>query len=166
MVDLNWTPSFRTDPIQRQGILDLCNLLPKNTIMVEIGSFAGESSLLFAQCENIKNIYCVDVFAMEDYTTWFDTHALPNPKIIKCRGKSQEVALEFFAIGINFVYIDGDHSYEGVCTDITSWLPKIIDDGIIGGHDYGREPGVKPAVDKFFGSPDKIFCDSSWIKYL
>lgn len=53
---------------------------------------------------------------------------------------------------IDFVFIDGDHSYEGVKKDIELWLPKIKKTGFISGHDYGHErlPGVKKAVDQLF----------------
>lgn len=52
---------------------------------------------------------------------------------------------------VDFVYIDADHSYEGVFTDLCTWFPKVREGGIIGGHDYGRSGfGVTRAVDKFF----------------
>jgi len=53
---------------------------------------------------------------------------------------------------LDFVYIDADHSYQGVWDDLITWYPKINDGGIIGGHDYGHPnfPGVKQAIDEFF----------------
>lgn len=53
---------------------------------------------------------------------------------------------------IDFVYIDADHSFQGVLRDLTVWFPKVTKGGIIGGHDYGHPnfPGVKRAVDEFF----------------
>jgi len=46
---------------------------------------------------------------------------------------------------LDFVFVDGDHTYEGCRTDILRWLPKIKDSGWIMGHDY-LWPGVNQAV--------------------
>lgn len=71
---------------------------------------------------------------------------------------------------LDFVFIDADHSYKGVKSDIEAWLPSIKPGGIIGGHDYdnprernGKE--VKRAVDEFaaeYGEPLEIGNDSTW----
>jgi len=55
---------------------------------------------------------------------------------------------------LDFVFIDGDHSYAGVKKDIKLWLPKVKKGGWIGGHDYNhsRLPGVKKAVDEVFNN--------------
>ncbi len=55
--------------------------------------------------------------------------------------------------GIDFVYIDANHSYGGVYRDLCLWSGKVREGGIIGGHDYGHAdfPGVKQAIDEFFG---------------
>ena len=46
----------------------------------------------------------------------------------------------------NFIFIDGDHRYEGVKADLLNSLPLIKDDGIIAGHDFGISG---PEVTKF-----------------
>lgn len=53
---------------------------------------------------------------------------------------------------LDFVYIDADHSYNGVWSDLCLWFSKVRDGGIIGGHDYTHPnfPGVKKAIDEFF----------------
>jgi hypothetical protein len=43
------------------------------------------------------------------------------------------------------VFIDADHTYESITSDIQSWLPKVKVGGIISGHDYNHPP-VKQAV--------------------
>ena len=53
---------------------------------------------------------------------------------------------------LDFVFIDADHSYASVVTDIALWLPKVKVGGWIGGHDYNPKwPGVVRAVDELFG---------------
>ncbi|MFZ5437836.1 MAG: glycosyltransferase [Patescibacteria group bacterium] len=53
---------------------------------------------------------------------------------------------------LDFIYIDADHSYDGVKNDIVLWFNKIKVGGIIAGHDYNHPnfTGVKRAVDEFF----------------
>lgn len=58
----------------------------------------------------------------------------------------------------DIIYIDGDHSYDGVTNDLKESLRIIKNGGIICGHDYEMntektqnyyEFGVKQAVDEF-----------------
>ncbi len=53
---------------------------------------------------------------------------------------------------VDFVYIDADHSYEGVWEDLCVWFSKVRVGGIIGGHDFNQPgfPGVEQAVKEFF----------------
>ncbi len=52
------------------------------------------------------------------------------------------------------VFIDGDHSEEGVTRDIRNWYPRVQVGGWMAGDDYNNTgdnwPGVKKAVDKEF----------------
>jgi len=36
----------------------------------------------------------------------------------------------------DFVYIDADHSYDGVTADLEAWYPKVRKGGMLAGHDY------------------------------
>ena len=49
---------------------------------------------------------------------------------------------------LDFVYIDGNHSFDFITQDLQFWYPKIRKGGIISGHDYGIRP-VRRAVDAF-----------------
>jgi len=55
---------------------------------------------------------------------------------------------------MDFVFIDADHSYEGVRQDLISWWPKVKPGGFICGHDYGtpkegKRYGVSQAVNEW-----------------
>jgi len=52
---------------------------------------------------------------------------------------------------IDFLYVDADHSYEGVRDDLHAWFPHVKPGGLIIGDDYEhpRYPGVKQAWDEF-----------------
>jgi len=59
---------------------------------------------------------------------------------------------------LDFAYLDANHLYRDVQSDIEAWLPKIKTGGLLCGHDYGGYSdrigrwGVKRAVDQKFGS--------------
>jgi predicted O-methyltransferase YrrM len=51
----------------------------------------------------------------------------------------------------DFVYIDADHTYEGVKADLDAWYPLVKKGGVFGGDDYLNTtcPGVNKAVNEF-----------------
>ena len=65
------------------------------------------------------------------------------------REKSWDAADQFEDQSLDLVYIDGDHTYEGVVKDLAAWFPKVKKSGMFCGDDIGW-PGVKKAVDEFF----------------
>ena len=52
---------------------------------------------------------------------------------------------------IDYLYVDADHSYEGVLADLLAWAPHVRCGGLILGDDYDNAiyPGVKEAWDEF-----------------
>ena len=58
---------------------------------------------------------------------------------------------------LDFVYIDADHSYNAVLSDMILWYPKIRKKGIISGHDF-TTTNVGEAV--------KVFCQKARIDKL
>jgi hypothetical protein len=68
------------------------------------------------------------------------------------KGDSVETSSRYEDESLDFVFIDGDHSYEGVTRDIKAYWPKVKVGGVISGHDYeGGWVDCKKAVDDFFG---------------
>ena len=62
---------------------------------------------------------------------------------------------------LDFVFIDGDHSYDGCKRDIAAWTPKVKLGGWIGGHDYSERWGVKRAVDETTQEVERD-ADATW----
>jgi predicted O-methyltransferase YrrM len=66
---------------------------------------------------------------------------------------------------LDFVFIDADHTYEGVCADIKAWWSKVKQGGALCGHDAAHPnfPGVSKALDDIF-TPDgwELFDDHVW----
>ena len=57
------------------------------------------------------------------------------------RMTSVEAAETFPQKSLDWVFLDGDHSYEAVKADIQAWTPKVRPGGLICGHDYRDEMG-------------------------
>jgi hypothetical protein len=90
------------------------------------------------------------------------------------RMMTDDAAAVIEEMSLDFVFIDADHSYEGVKSDIEHWAPKVRPGGAICGHDYNWTgitdikdydwPGVRKAVDEAFTEveegPDK--CWLAW----
>lgn len=68
------------------------------------------------------------------------------------REDSDQAGQRFKDQSLDFVYLDADHSEQGVWDDLCTWASKIRQGGIIAGHDFGHPdfPGVKRAVQRFF----------------
>ena len=83
------------------------------------------------------------------------------PQVMVCRGKSGELLPVFKDGCFDMVYLDGDHSYEGVKIDLPLAWAKLKKGGWLMGHDYETNPkktktgyafGVKKAVDEFLAA--------------
>lgn len=157
------------------GCIDYVRSKIKVENMVEIGSYQGESTTLFAHYFQPKNLYAVDPFvngydefdgsSTGDFTNVIHNFNLRTQKfscIKHIKDFSYAVLDQFENDSLDFVYIDGDHTYEGVVKDIKMYLPKIKVGGFIAGHDLGRE-SVTKALRNQLGEVDARFEDSSWV---
>lgn len=66
-------------------------------------------------------------------------------KIIPLRQDSLQAGTHFNKI-VDFLFIDGDHSYEGVKKDIKIWMPKLRSGGVLIMHDSGWAEGVQRVI--------------------
>jgi predicted O-methyltransferase YrrM len=180
----NKEQTWMRDAISTEGLLDLIKELGDNSekTMIEIGSFVGESTVLFAQ--SFKKVIAIDPFQpnYDDadptsylfefknvYETYLDRTG-DHKNIETIVSTSDEAASKLGGLKYDFIYLDGLHTYDGVKTDITNYLPLVKEGGVIGGHDYTDKiphlVGVHRAVNEMFGTPDKVFKDNSWIKFI
>jgi len=136
---------------------------------VEVGVLGGEHALKIYNYLNIKNLYLVDPFKeYKDYihgkinTNWDqkkhdEDYLSVKKKFSKfknveiMRMTSFEASKKFKDKTLDFVYLDGDHSYEAVKLDLQSWYPKLKEFGVMCGDDYGHISGrgVVKAVNEF-----------------
>jgi len=83
---------------------------------------------------------------------------------------SDDAALDFGNESIDVVFIDGNHSYDYVLSDMEKWTPLVKKGGIVSGHDYTQDPNsryysVQKAVHEFadkYGYDIKIAPNFVW----
>ncbi|MBN3039004.1 MAG: class I SAM-dependent methyltransferase [Candidatus Omnitrophica bacterium] len=136
----------------------LTKLLKDDSVIVEIGAFKGKSTCFIAEGIGNKDIrfYTIDTWYNDQmpqgrgdvYDDFLKNIRGYRDKIEPLRGYSYEVVQNWpKERKIDFLWIDGDHSYEGVSQDIADWFPLLKKGSIVAFHDYRDAPGVKKAVD-------------------
>ena len=140
--------------------------------IIEVGSWVGESAVAMASAIHPDNggcVYCVDHWEGSDLL--IDTcSALGGPDevhkhfVANCGdfygtlirdipGRSVEIAAGLDMQEADIIFLDADHTYEGLRSDILAWMPHLRDDGILCGHDCCDEyPAVKKCLTEMFGS--------------
>ena len=126
---------------------------------VEVGVRNGKYSQVLCSWMPKLKLYCVDPWEDYDeyperYITNYETNHIKaydnakkrlapyNCELIK---DYSENAVKLFKDGeLDFVFIDGNHSFQYVVADIALWSRKVRKGGIISGHDYfnTREVGL------------------------
>lgn len=149
--------------------LEMVNRFPSGSHFVELGSWKGMSAAYMAVeiINSNKDIKfdCIDIWAdggyLEDGTqdlfgVELMNRFLENVKpvahaINAIRSDSVEAAKNYADQSVDFVFVDGDHTYEGCRRDIEAWLPKMKPNSILAGHDYAWHEPVRNAVRDVFG---------------
>jgi hypothetical protein len=141
---------------------------------VEVGVFKAHMSVRLLASDETLTLYMVDPWRaseVEDTYLTTDDYIARSPQAEHDRNMaesvervaefgdrakvlrmtSEEAAKQFADGSIDFVFIDGDHSVEGVRLDLACWWPKVRSRGVVSGHDYRKERnyGVIQAVHEF-----------------
>ena len=130
----------------------LFNRLGLKGIGVEIGVQRGEFSRHLLQYWPGERLYMVDTWrhlkgyldmANGDHNVQLDNMAKAfmatyeaDARAVILRDYSVSASNLFPDKSLDFVFIDGDHSYAAAKADIEAWAPKVKAGGILCGHDY------------------------------
>jgi hypothetical protein len=160
--------SIPDDKCSGYGLIDL--LKPKNQKItgIEIGSDKGNTtSFLLKTLQNLF-IYCVDPY--ENYIDWNSNQLYERESTFQnfinrmtdysdryklYRNKSDDAFKFFEKKSVDFIFIDGLHTYEQVKNDCQNYYSILKDGGIFSGHDYNTILEVKNAVNEFAKSVNK-----------
>lgn len=136
---------------------------PIDATIVEVGCYHGRSVLWMAK-ELVRlgkvnsRIFAVDTWDWDpaDFPSFLMNLAerLPEQQamIRPIRGESNRAAHIVDNDTVDLVFIDGEHDEYHVREDILAWAAKIRNGGVLSGHDYTSQPGVKLVVDHLFSS--------------
>lgn len=148
------------------------NFIKNDAVCAEIGVWKGDFSSEILK-KSVKKLHLIDpwksitnVPARWHAAPQDEMDAIHDSVVAKFSGDervniirdfSAQAASSFEDGSIDWIYIDGDHSYEFVKEDLNLWWPKISAGGAICGDDYQEGKyqietlnfGVVKAVDEF-----------------
>lgn len=134
----------------------LLPLLPKNGIAAEIGVLKGDTSAMFLRDCQPARLHLIDPWTEQSGDYRFDSSNTPQAhqdslfkhvgsifaedisagRVILHRTYSDQAVKEFPERYFDWIYIDGDHTYNGVMSDLKLYAPKMKDTGFIIGDDF------------------------------
>lgn len=159
----------------------LLKMMPKNSVCAEVGVWKGGFSAQILQIVKPTKLYLIDPWQFKNEGDY--KHSLyggsaakkqsdmdkiylnVNKKfkkqieagqVIILRGTSDQIIKNLDPDSLDWIYIDGDHTYEAVKNDILLSTEKVKKNGFITGDDYTAggwwKGGVKNAVDELVRS--------------
>jgi len=147
---------------------DLLDFIGHQSIVCEIGVFKGEFSEIMIKNLNPSEIHLIDTFEgtmcsgdkdgnnivwtnLNDEYNKLLLKYESNPAVKLHKGYSFDILNKFQDEYFDLIYIDGDHSYDGVKTDLNLSYLKVKKNGYICGHDYTTQmfEGVVRSVNEF-----------------
>jgi len=140
--------------MQNSDKLKILQHIPIGAKGAEVGVHLGQFSQVILDVIKPDCLYLIDPWIAQDRPgSWYDLKKvkqddmdkrycavkkrfanIPNIQII--RKKSIQIDNQIKDNELDFVYLDGDHSYEGVCTDFDIFYKKVKPGGYILGDDY------------------------------
>lgn len=143
--------------------LKILNLIPEDAVVCEIGVWKGEFSDRILKEKKPKELHLVDPwkFFPQYRTRWYggakarsqkDMNKIfkdvkkkfaNNKNVFIHRTTSEKASRKFKDDYFDFIYIDGNHSYEFVKKDLENYFPKLKKGGVVAGDDYFWREGIK-----------------------
>jgi len=129
-------------------------------IGAEIGVQNGWNSLQISKYWK-GIILCVDIWPNpENYNQALENLEYKNVLLLK--SDSVKVGQMLPDNSLDWVHIDGDHTYDGIKADYDTWMPKVRTGGVISFHDYGNNGfGVSEFINGL-GIPFHLTTDDFW----
>ena len=140
-------------------------------VVAEIGTLFGLTAKAIAR-ETDAKVVAVDIFCWNPFGLTSEQHEALTRRILSGELKEGRVALvkqdsrQFLRDmrDVDFVFLDGDHSYEAVKEELTILKARGVK--WVAGHDFGNPRfGVTRAVREVLGEPDAT-AGMCWVKRL
>ena len=143
----------------------------------EIGIFTGGHAEFILANSTVEKLYCIDPYitprdVLKNVTDGFnksywqacwDTmyyYAVDKLSAFGDRAQfirlpAEQAVIMIADYSLDFVFIDGDHSYAAVLSDCTNYYDKVRSGGMISGDDYNMD-GPGRAIRDFFGQKNLV----------
>ena len=116
----------------------LNDVAPGRKVVVELGVFEGVSSrILRTAMDSDAELYCIDPFppgrfgfSPQQRISEMEISKSQNGSVHWLRCFSYE-AVKDWSRQIDLLYMDGDHSFEGVSRDFREWMQFVVRGGLI-----------------------------------
>jgi len=154
------------------GRQEVVNLISEGAVCAEVGVFKGDYANEMLK-KSPSKLHLIDPWkSIKDFPARW--HALPqadmdiikasvfdrfssHPVVEISEKFSADAVVDFEDAYFDFIYIDANHSYEYVKSDLNNWWPKLKSGGFICGNAYQNNAyqvevldfGVVRAVDEF-----------------
>ena len=155
MENLPFTHLSATD---KSVLARLAKQMPAGAACLEVGSYLGASAIIIARSlPPGSRLFCVDTWqndgmseGVRDTFAEFKANTSELSGIITpIRAASADAAASYEG-EIDFLFIDGDHSYEGCKTDLEAWISKAREGATVVFHDVLWAEGVQRVIREVF----------------
>jgi predicted O-methyltransferase YrrM len=169
---------LRADARRRLQRRRLLAHLPRGAACAEIGTWRGDFAVTILRSRRPRRLYLVDPWehrseepyrgamfggltrdgqremdAIYEGVVADFRRRIDRGQVVVKRQRSVRAAEDFLDGSLDWVYIDADHTYEGVKRDLEAYFRAVRAGGYLAGDDYGQpgwwEDGVTRAVDEF-----------------
>lgn len=151
--------------------------LPKGAVCAEIGTYNGDYAIRINSIVKPSKLYCIDPWKEipNSKTKYLQVYQDQRYELVQTRLKksidvgithiiretSDNALSQIADNSLDFVYIDGDHSYNQVSKDLSNYWMKLKSKGILSGDDYNisetaeavlefaQKVGLEPRIKNF-----------------
>jgi MMP 1-O-methyltransferase len=149
-------PGWLSDE-EGEALYELARRCTGRGVIVEIGSWKGKSTICLGRGSRAGN--GVRIFAVDPHADYRHGEFKENIEragiadlVTPVKGLSQEV-VEDFDEQIELLFVDGSHEEEDVRHDFDTWVPKVVEGGVVAFHDTTWHDGVRRVMaEKVYGS--------------
>jgi predicted O-methyltransferase YrrM len=161
---------------EEAALFHLARTVPRERVIVELGSWFGRSAILLGGGSRHGGgaaVFAVDLFsaagvakplleeragdAARDYWEQFQANiraAGLDGVVTAIRSETKALAANWTGLPVGLLFIDADHSYQGVSGDWNSWKPRLAPRARVAFHDYQNPQyeGVTRFVDQLLAT--------------
>jgi len=127
---------------------------------VEIGVARADYSMQLLKRIKDCQLTCIDPWGLYEFSSRTVESQRRNFEVSSKRLKDRATVLRMTSMealsnfedeSLDFVFVDGDHTFDHCCMDIICWSRKLRKDGMMAVHDYipMRRGGVMKAVEAY-----------------